>query len=376
MTGLYLHIPFCRRKCSYCDFFSRADQSHLLPDYHRMLLSQFRLARDGGWQTPFDTVFFGGGTPSLLQPRQVAEILDVVTATVGLSASAEISLEANPGTLTQDRLAGYRAAGVNRLSLGVQSFDERILQRLGRQHDRNEALAAIETIRKAGFANLNLDLMFALPGQTTSDLASDLQQLLSCMPEHLAVYGLTIEERTPFAEYTFAGDSALPDEDRFAEMYGLIHDCLTSVGLAHYEISNFARSGYECRHNLNYWQRGPYLGLGAGAHSFSPAGWGMRRAVPDDLELYRTQLDAGSDPAVLLEEFSCREAMIETAYLGLRTARGIPAEEFRRRFDFAFEEAFPATIEKLAGHLKLEAGHWRFPVSDWLIYDHLIAEFF
>lgn len=376
MTSLYLHIPFCRRKCPYCDFFSTSDQPQRLAGYHRLLLDQFRLAESSGWRGPFDTVFFGGGTPSLLQPRQVAEILETVATTVGLTTGAEISLEANPGTVSRATLEGFRAAGVNRLSLGIQSCDDRKLRILGRQHDQGEAFAAIEAARSAGFANLNLDLMFALPGQTLPELVADLEQLLSFEPEHLAVYGLSIEEQTPFAGQRFAGNAALPDDESFAEMFLQIHQQLAAAGFDHYEISNYARPGFACRHNLNYWRRGTCLGLGAGAHAFDATGWGARSAVASDLQSYQQLLAIGVDPLIKLEDFSCREAMRETAYLGLRTARGVVAEDFAQCFAVAFEDVFPEAVRRLRGRLKLEDGCWRFSVTDWLLYDLLVTEFF
>jgi len=376
MTGLYLHIPFCRRKCPYCDFYSCSDQFQLLDIYPQLLLDQLQLELDAGWREPFDTVFFGGGTPSLLQPYQVAEILETIAVTAGLNENAEISLEANPGTVTAGSLAGYRAAGVNRLSLGIQSTDERQLRRLGRLHDRAAALASISAARRAGFDNLNLDLMFALPGQSLAELLDDLRRYLSCEPEHLAIYGLSIEAGTPFAGRSFVGDEALPDEDRFAEMFEQLHQHCVAAGFQHYEISNYARQGFACRHNLNYWQRGAYLGLGAGAHGFKAVGWGERWAVPNNLDRYRHQLESGTGPALLQEDFSRRKAMVETVYLALRTADGVDSDAFRRQFGTTFEQAFGKAIEALAGRLKEEAGSWRFSPSDWLVYDHLIGEFF
>jgi len=376
MTSLYLHIPFCRSKCPYCDFYSCSDQLHLLESYPKMLLDQLRLELDAGWQGPFETVFFGGGTPSLLQPRQVAEILDTVARLAGLSPGVEISLEANPGTVMVEALAGYRAAGVNRLSLGIQSLNDQLLQRLGRQHDSAAAHAAIEAARRAGFDNLNLDLMFALPGQSVADLRTDLHRMLAYQPQHLAIYGLSVEEETPFADRDFTGADVLPDEDRFAEMYGLIHEQCVAAGYAHYEISNFARPGKECRHNQNYWQRGAYLGLGAGAHSFDPAGWGERRAVANDLTAYCRQLEAGFNPAERVEGFTRQQAMVETVYLALRTAVGVDGEAFRRRFTTRFEQAFAPAVGALAGRLQQVNGCWQFSPADWLVYDHLIGEFF
>jgi oxygen-independent coproporphyrinogen-3 oxidase len=273
------------------------------------------------------------------------------------------------------RLAGYRQAGVNRLSLGVQSLDDAGLHTLGRVHSAAEAGQAAVWARQAGFANLSLDLMFALPGQTVADLHAEIDRLLALSPEHLSCYGLSVEEQTPFYHLHRRGDLELPDEERYAELFLTLHERLTEAGYEHYEISNYARPGRECRHNLGYWQRQPYLGVGAGAHSFADQGWGARLAVPADLERYARLLASGKDPAEVLETFDRRGAMAETLYLGLRTAAGVDDDRFRQRFGLGVAEAFPAAIEKAGRHLRLRAGRWAFDLDGWLLYDHLITPF-
>ncbi len=376
MPGLYLHIPFCRRKCPYCDFFSLPESSAGLADYPALLIRQLELAvRRGAWREPFETVFFGGGTPSLLPAEVVAAVLDAVRAAPGLEASAEVTLEANPGTVSPATLTGYRAAGVNRLSLGVQSLDESRLRLLGRLHSVAEARQAVAWARQAGFANLSLDLMFALPGQTTADLNDEIGRLLELAPEHLSCYGLTIEEGTPFHHLHRRGGLEPPDEELYAASFLLLHEKLTAAGYAHYEIANYARPGRQCRHNLGYWQRRPYLGLGAGAHSFLDDGWGERRSAAADLEAFTAALQRGEDPAGTLETFERRGAMAETLYLGLRTAAGVSDEGFRRRFGQGVAEAFPEAVGRAGKHLRLQAGSWRLDVDGWLLFDHLIIPF-
>ncbi|PNU18709.1 hypothetical protein C2E25_16160 [Geothermobacter hydrogeniphilus] len=372
MSGLYLHIPFCRRKCPYCDFYSRDDCLDQLADYHLLLIRQLQMATAAGWQGPFATVFFGGGTPSLLTPAQLDAILAAVVAGPGLAADAEISVEINPATLTAGYLGELRACGVNRLSIGVQSMDDARLRQLRRLHDAAVVREVVARARVAGFEQISCDLMFALPGQTPAELATDLERLLELRTEHVSIYGLSLEEGTPWGRDP---RPALPEQETYAEMYELIHHRLTTAGYGHYEISNFARPGAECRHNLGYWRRTACLGLGAGAHSFCSRGWGRRLAIPPDLDGYRSMLKTGIDPMQSLENFDRRGAMAETAYLGLRTAAGVDATAFRERFGCSFDNVFSAPLKRLAGQLAVRDGCWRFGWWQWLIYDRLIREF-
>ncbi len=373
--GLYLHVPFCRSKCPYCDFFSIPGASGELEAYPGLLLRQLEQAAAAEKSGPFETVFFGGGTPSLLPPAAVGRILEGVARCFGLAEGAEISLEANPGTVTPESLRGYRAAGVNRLSLGLQSLEEESLAFLGRSHTASEALAAAGAARDAGFSNLSCDLIFALPGQSSAVLQAGLEAFLALEPEHLSCYGLTVEEGTPFHHRHRAREFHLPEEEVYAEQYHLLHRLLSGAGYGHYEVANYARPGLECRHNLGYWRRRGYLGLGAGAHSFSPAGWGERRFVPSDLEGYRRSLLAGEDPAQSLEIFDRKGAMSETLYLGLRTSEGVLESAFRERFGQGVAEAFPEAVRRAKGNLLLEGDSWRFSPQGWLLYDYLISPF-
>jgi len=376
VLSLYLHIPFCRRKCPYCDFYSVENGGRLLDEYPSLLIRHMeRSAERNLWSGPCDTLFFGGGTPSLLAPEAIGSLLRRVQEAFGFSEKAEITLEANPGTVSSSSLDGYRARGVNRISFGIQSLNQVNLTSLGRLHSPGDARRSIEWAHKAGFENVSADLMFGLPGQKTSDFMGEVSELLSLGVKHLSLYGLTIEENTPFYHLHRKGDLPLPEEDTFREMYLALHDHLEKEGLVHYEISNFARPGYECRHNLNYWRRGGYLGVGAGAHGFTSEDWGARFSVPADLQTYERTLAAGEDPEVLLETFDRRGAMSETLYLGLRMREGIREKAFRRRFGAGVAESFPREISRLADYLVLREGRWRMEVSGWLIYDHIISEF-
>lgn len=376
MPGLYFHIPFCIRKCPYCDFYSVKAKPRLLNAYPQLLIRHLELARKKSvWQGPFGTVFFGGGTPSLLEPVQVARILDVVRDLFGLVPGAEISLEANPGTLTPGSLDGFRAAGINRLSLGVQSLREENLAFLGRIHTVCEAKQAVLWARQAGFTNLSTDIIFALPGQTPRKILQELEELVELAPDHVSCYGLTVEERTPFYHLHRCGGLKLPDEDCYAELYLALHEQLTREGFVHYEISNYARPGFECLHNLGYWKRSSCLGIGAGAHSFFDAGWGERRAVPADLPRYAESLERGEDPAETVETFDRRGAMAETLYLGLRMAAGVDEETYFDRFGKGVAEAFPEAVSHAGERLKLRGGRWQLDFAGWLLYDHIIQAF-
>ncbi len=375
MTGLYLHIPFCQRKCPYCDFFSLVAANREVGSYPELLIRHLDLAKEQGWQGPFDTVYFGGGTPSLLQPEAVAKILEAAEQKFGLAIEAEISLEANPGTVTQQSLTGYRQAGINRLSLGLQSCDNRQLRVLGRLHDRREGLAAASWARAAGFDNLSLDLMFALPGQTLGELEEDLRCYLELAPDHLSCYGLTTEPQTPFHDSIVAGKLSLPDGEFYADAFLQVHEQLGAAGYEHYEIANYAREGYPCRHNLGYWQRHAYLGIGAGAHSFRADEWGSRWEVPPDLAAYRQALRHGQQPMQCLEEFNSESALRETIYLALRTRHGISDTELRQRFGCSLQEAFPKAVEVTAQWLSHDHDRWALTPSGWLLFDRLILPF-
>ncbi|WP_429884845.1 radical SAM family heme chaperone HemW [Geoalkalibacter halelectricus] len=377
MSSLYIHVPFCRRKCPYCDFFSVAATPAHLEAYADLLAAQLRwVPREGFFHGPLATVFFGGGTPSLLSAQAVGAVLAAAAQYLGIAAQAEISLEANPGTLDPRTLSGYRAAGVNRLSLGVQSLDAESLQRLGRLHGPAEARRAVAEARAAGFDSLSLDLMFALPGQSLEGLERDIDAFLALEPDHLSCYGLSIEEHTSFHQACARGELLLPDEDTYAAAFNLVHARLTAAGFEHYEISNYARPGHFCRHNQVYWQRRPYLGIGAGAHSFRDRGWGERWAVEGDLEEFRRRLEAGRNPSDLLETFERQGAMAETLYLGLRTRAGVEIAEFQRRFGCTPAQAFPQALRRIASHLRPEPGRLCLGVDGWLLYDHLIEAFF
>lgn len=303
--ALYLHIPFCARKCAYCDFASWAGRDDVREAYFRALREEL-----AGWNRVtggvYSTVFFGGGTPSLVPARCIAELLDGLTF-------GECTIEANPGTLTPEKLRAYRETGVNRLSMGVQSFDDGLLKVIGRIHTADEAVSAYDMARKAGFENVNLDLMYALPGQTMEQWRATLAKAAELDPEHLSAYSLILEEGTPLAEWaTPADDDLVNGMQREATAF------LALRGYARYEISNYAKPGFECAHNLAYWTRGEYIGVGCAAHSLYG---GRRFSNPALLDEYLAGARR-TDEEILTEE-DVREEML---MLGLRTARGVPED--------------------------------------------------
>lgn len=290
--SLYVHLPWCVRKCPYCDFNSHAVDAHgAFPEarYLAALRADLEASLPSVWGRRVHTVFFGGGTPSLLSPDGFAQLMSDIRARLPLDADAEVTLEANPGTVEAARFAAYRDAGVNRLSLGIQSFDNRHLQALGRAHDADEARRAAAIARDT-FDNFNLDLMYALPGQTADELAADLAAALAFAPPHLSVYHLTLEPNTVFAKYP----PALPDDDAAAAMQARIENVLSNAGYTHYETSAYARAGRRAAHNLNYWRFGDYLGLGAGAHGkLSFPDRVLRTEKPRNPESYMAACEAG-----------------------------------------------------------------------------------
>ncbi|WP_136524705.1 radical SAM family heme chaperone HemW [Geomonas ferrireducens] len=334
-AGLYVHFPFCLKKCLYCDFNSAAGSGEDAERYVEFLLREMELryaALPEAVQAP--TLYFGGGTPSLMAPEQVGRIIDRAARRFGLAGDAEVTLEANPGTITPERLAGYRAAGVNRLSLGIQSFDERLLQMLGRVHTRQQAISAFDEARRAGFDNLSIDLMHSLPGQTLEEWRAALCRAIELAPEHISAYALSVEEGTPFERLYDEGALVLPGEEEAARMFEATSEMLKAAGYLHYEISNFARPGLFSRHNLSYWSRQSYLGFGSGAHSFwNPDGIGLRWSNAVDAASYREEVSASVLPERDRLELAPDEAVAESFFLGLRVLTGLGLAPLKASFD-------------------------------------------
>jgi len=362
-VSLYLHIPFCHTRCYYCDFNTYAGILPLREPYVRALLAEIALAgeqarHDDGSPRRARTIFFGGGTPSLLTVTQIKRLLHACRAAFALDEDAEITLEANPGTLTSEQLVGLRAAGINRLSLGSQSFDAQLLKTLGRIHTPAEITQALSHARAAGFTSINLDFMFGLPGQSMHQWQETLAQALMLRPEHLSLYSLIIEEGTPFFNWTQEGRIVPGDEDLCADMYEYADELLQAAGYVNYEISNWALPGHQSRHNLTYWRNLPYIGMGAGAHSFFA---GKRFSNERDPQQYINMLKKQQLPVVESETIEATQEMSETAFLALRTARGLHLPTFEERFatPFASFVGNRLRIVEEAGLLEQEEGWLR-----------------
>jgi oxygen-independent coproporphyrinogen-3 oxidase len=356
--GLYIHIPFCVRKCAYCGFYSVSDLN-LKPAFMRALNAEIAAVEAG--PLAFDTVYFGGGTPSILEPAEVEGIINRLDSRYRLAGPMEVTLEANPGTVDPDRLKGFRSAGVTRLNLGVQSFREENLMMLGRMHSAGQAHDAAAAARRAGFEDVGMDLIYGLPGQTLDAWAMDIESALAYAPEHLACYMLSIEPGTPLAEGERLGRFRPAPEEDTAELFLATSARLAGRGYQHYEISNFARgtpSGGDARvsrHNSKYWAYAPYLGFGPAAHSFRPPRrfWNHR-----DVRRYIAELQAGRRPPGGEESLSVDQQMLEVVMLGLRTSAGIDQADFKERFGRDFNEIYGAAAHDLAGRglLALENG--------------------
>lgn len=363
-ASLYLHIPFCHTRCYYCDFNTYAGILPLREPYVRALLHEIELAglqarHPDGTPRRSRTIFFGGGTPSLLTVAQITRLLDTCRQAFALDSEAEITLEANPGTLSQEQLVGIREAGINRLSMGAQSYDAALLQKLGRIHNPDEITQAVQFARAAGFTSINLDFMFGLPDQTMQHWRETLDRALDLHPEHFSLYSLIIEEGTPFHQWVAEKRITPGDEDLCADMYEYADERLRAAGYINYEISNWALPGHHSRHNLTYWQNLPYIGMGAGASSF----FGKKRYTDErDPQAYIKRLKSDEIPVIESEseEVDQAQAMSETAFLGLRTAMGLHLPTFERRFAQPFAQFVGDRL-----HIVDEAGLLE-QVGDWL----------
>ncbi|PKM40696.1 MAG: coproporphyrinogen III oxidase [Firmicutes bacterium HGW-Firmicutes-9] len=347
MAGIYLHIPFCVRKCAYCDFVSFAEGS-VPQSYVDALLTELELvARGGSYPAAFDTVFFGGGTPSLLSGEQMQQIMRGLKERFDIRESAEISMESNPGTTTPEKLAAYRAAGINRLSIGLQSTHDVLLKSVGRIHTFEQFLSTLQSARKACFTNINVDLMHGLPNQTVDQYLDSIKTVCDLGVQHISAYSLILEEHTPLFDCVERGEVKPPDEDLVADMQDAGIDLLEQRGYHRYEISNFAQDGYVCRHNLNYWHNGEYLGFGIAAHGVVRDRKWTRYANASTLDEYMRLLSRGKRPLAETIRLAPRDEMFECVMLGFRLIRGIDRATFLARFGLDIVEAYAYAFEQL-----------------------------
>lgn len=329
MLSLYLHIPFCVRKCLYCGFYSTRYSPQQAFAYVSALQIEAARYKDNFSKAVFDSVYIGGGTPTVLSYEQWVSIFKIIHENFHISENVEFTVEANPNTIAFDCIAFLRAHGVNRLSIGVQSFSDRVLKTLGRAHTAAQAEEAFKTARNAGFQNIGIDLIYGVPGQSQDDWASSVHRVLTLGPEHISSYCLSLDEGSQFMREAEAGRLALPDDDVAARMYEFALRALTGAGYRHYEISNYSLSGYECLHNMNYWERGEYLGLGPGAWSFIS---GERYHAVTDIHEYSRRLTAGLSIVEDVETVKNGRAAEETIMLGLRTDKGVDLRKYEQEF--------------------------------------------
>lgn len=370
--GIYVHVPFCRRKCPYCDFYSVTD-TDLISAYLQALREEIRLAPEIPGQ--YDTVYIGGGTPSLLSPGQIEILLESLFNRFDIAKNAEITLEVNPGTVSAEVLNQYRTAGINRLNVGVQSFNDGMLKFLGRIHSSAQAVEVIRQARAGGYDNLGLDLIYGLPGQTVDAWRQDLGAALEFSPTHLSCYMLTYVTGTPMADYLNQKRFQPLAEETCGEMFLLTHDLLLKQGYLHYEISNFACSdNMKSRHNQKYWDNIPYIGLGPSAHGYFDR---RRYWNGSSIQHYLESIRAGKLPIDESETLTAEQEMIETVFLGLRCAEGIDIKSFEARFGIDLHNQFHnvLTRQQEAGYVSLDGGCCKL-TREGLLYADSIAQAF
>lgn len=370
---LYLHMPFCVRKCAYCDFLSFPTDQETQNLYTRRLMEDIDAMGKKYGDIPVDTIFIGGGTPSVPDSALIVGIMEHVRKAFHVAEDAEISMEANPGTVTREKLTDYRRAGINRLSFGLQSANDRELKLLGRIHTWAEFLESFHLARECGFTNINIDLMSALPGQTRESWKDTLKRVTDLNPEHISAYSLIIEDGTPFGEKygSEEGRKLLPDEDSEREMYHETKRFLKSCGYERYEISNYAKPGRACRHNIGYWTGLPYLGLGLGASSYMD---GCRFAVNSDMKQY---LEEKPGMFTDVEKLTKKDMEEEFFYVGLRMTAGVSLPEFERRFGVSAKDVYPGLMEMFVEEKAAVFQGDRFVLTDYGldVSNYIMAQF-
>ena len=370
---LYLHMPFCVRKCAYCDFLSFPTDQETQNLYTRRLREDIDAMGKKYGDIPVDTIFIGGGTPSVPDSALIVGIMEHVRKAFHVAEGAEISMEANPGTVTREKLTDYRRAGINRLSFGLQSANDRELKLLGRIHTWAEFLESFHLARECGFTNINIDLMSALPGQTREAWKDTLKRVTDLNPEHISAYSLIIEDGTPFGEKygSEEGRKLLPDEDSEREMYHETKRFLRDCGYERYEISNYAKPGRACRHNIGYWTGLPYLGLGLGASSYMD---GCRFAVNSDMKQY---LEEKPGMFTDVEKLTKKDMEEEFFYVGLRMTAGVSLPEFERRFGVSAKDVYPGLMEMFVEEKAAVFQGDRFVLTDYGldVSNYIMAQF-
>jgi oxygen-independent coproporphyrinogen-3 oxidase len=372
-AGLYVHIPFCSSRCSYCDFATGLYQSELAERYVRALIHEIRTSRYNGENV--DTIYFGGGTPSLLGPSQLDRILAALYDNFKIAIGPEITLEINPGSATPEKLRAFRSLGVNRASFGAQTFDDAELAKLGRSHDSAAALRTFADLRDAGFANVSFDLIAGLPGQTLAGWKRNIKQALELAPEHLSFYLLEVHSGTPLAEHIRRGIQPQPDEDVAGVMYEWMLEQAAAAGYEHYEISNLCRPGFHSRHNVKYWTDAPYYGFGCSAHSYD--GDTHRWSNHRDVMKYVEVVESGASPVVEEQQLTATDVRAEAMFLGLRLMQGVDLRRYREWFGVDLRDEHADDLERFckAGLVELDGDLIRLTRTGALLSNEVFAAF-
>ena len=373
--GLYLHVPFCLQKCPYCSFYSLSGRLDLSKRFITAVNRQIKIfaTRREIREQPSATIFFGGGTPSMLSPTILVDLLQACLDQFPHTDELEISIEVNPATIDQEGLQLLRRGGFNRLSIGVQSFNNQELKKIGRVHSAAEARQTVHMARQAGFTNISLDLMYGLPGQDEQSWQVNINHALALEPDHLSIYELTIEEDTPFAHRLNRNDLQLPNEEKILAMMEITRQLTSGAGLSRYEISNYARPGFQCRHNINYWQNGPYIGLGPGAVSrLGPT----RFTTVADVELFCERLENGQEVRQEEETLDNEARFRETVIMGLRMTKGVSLNALKQRFGINPTSYYGATLNQLMEHelVEIQQGRFRLTESGLLLANTVMAQ--
>ena len=374
-AGIYIHIPFCRSRCSYCDFATGLYESALAERYVASVVSEILAWREVIQPETVDTIYFGGGTPSLLSPGQLEALLNAVRTRFSVSPNAEVTMEMNPGTVTEGSLAAFRQLGINRASFGAQTFDDRELARLGRSHTVAETRQTFSLLREVGFDNVSFDLIAGLPGQTLERWERNLAEAFALRPEHLSFYLLEVHEGTPLATHIKTGLQPTPDEDLAAEMYSVMLERAADAGYLHYEISNLCLPGFESRHNTKYWTGAPYYGFGCSAHSFD--GESRRWANERDLAKYVARLERNASAVVEDRRLSEADRRAEAVFLGMRMMAGVRTAEFRELFGVDLGSAHADDLENFqqAGLIEFDGDLLKLTSAGALLSNEVFAAF-
>ncbi len=368
--GIYIHIPFCASKCSYCDFYSLAGCDHLMPEYHQALLSHLEESSAAIKNYEVDSIYFGGGTPSFYGADRIVEIFNALKLNGNVRIDAEVTVECNPDSISLNAMKLMRQEGINRLSIGVQATDNNLLKLIGRRHNFQQAVKALQDARDAGFDNVSLDLMYGLPSQTKTDWAETLARIVELHPEHISCYGLKLEEGTPMWR-DYQDSPVLPSDDEQADMYFYAAEMLERYGYKQYEISNFCAKGFESRHNLKYWNLDDYMGFGPGAHS---SVGNLRYSFVRDLKQYIAGVERNTNLVDEYENISPLERAAEYVMLAMRTSEGISEADYRTRCQCDWkplQKALNAFQKK--GWVEETEGRWHFTVPGYLISNTLIG---